>query len=265
MGQVVKGPLEDFAKLDSYKPPDPGDPFYFERIEESISRNQNEKYVCLTSHFTFIERLHMLHGFENTMVDFYYEPKKVERVLDMILDYKLGQIDEVHRRFGDRVQGVFLTDDWGTQQGPFISMELFDDFFLPRYKALVSRYHEYGYHFILHSCGRINDLVERFIDAGVDMMNMQQPRAYGIAEIGERYCGRIAFLATADIQSTLPTGDKEAIRDEVYEICDEWGTEDGGIVVFNYGDGEAIAVDDAMSAVMFDAFMDRMYPAASAR
>ena len=257
MGQVVGCPLDDWSKLDGYRPPDPTDGFYFRQVEQDIA-DTDDRYVCLTSHFTIFERLHMLRGFANTMVDFYDEPAKVERVLDVILEFKLRQIDEVHRRFGDRVQGVFLTDDWGTQQGPFVSMELFDAFFFERYRTLVTRYHELGYHFILHSCGRINDLVERFIAAGVDVMNMQQPRAYGIQALGAAYRGRIAFLATADIQSTLPSGDPAAIRHEVHEICDAWGTPAGGLIVFNYGDAEGIGVSDKTAAIMFEAFIERM-------
>jgi uroporphyrinogen decarboxylase len=259
MGQVINGPLHDWSKLDSYIPPDPTDPFYFKKIEDEIA-DAGDNYVCLTSHFTLFERLHMLHGFAETLMDFYTEPEKIEKVLDMILDHKIRQIDEVHRRYGDRVHGVFLTDDWGTQNAPFISTSMFDDFFLERYRTLVARYHEHGYHFILHSCGKINDLVERFIDAGVDMMNMQQPQAYGISEIGERYAGRIAFLATADIQTTLPSNDPEAIRKEVHELVDKWTTPDGGMVVFNYGDPEGINVKEEMCEVMFEAFMGAAPP-----
>lgn len=258
MGQVVKGPLEEWSKLDSYIPPDPTDPFYFKQVEKEIS-NSGDRYVCLTSHFNLIERLHMLHGFTNTLVDLYEEPEKIERVLDMILEFKIAQIDEVYRRFGDRVQGVFLTDDWGTQQAPFISPTLFDVFFLERYRTLVNRYHEHGYHFILHSCGRINDLVDRFIDVGVDVMNMQQPNAYGIDEIGDRFAGRIAFLTTVDIQSTLPTGNPAAIRDEAHRLVDSWGTSEGGFIVFNYGDGEGINVGDDIAGIMFEAFMEKMW------
>jgi hypothetical protein len=257
MGQVVRGPLEDWSALDSYLPPDPKDPFYFARVEKDLA-GAGDRYVCLTSHFNLLERLHMLHGFERTMMDFYLEPEKIERVLDLILDHKLAQVDEIHRRFGDRVHGVFLTDDWGTQNGPFISLDMFDHFFLERYRTLVSRYHEHGYHFILHSCGRINDLVERFIDAGVDVMNMQQPRAYGIEELGRRYRGRIAFLATVDIQATLPTGRADLVRREAHELVNHWSTPDGGFIVFNYGDGEGINVGSGMTSAMFEAFMEKM-------
>ncbi len=258
MGQVVHGPLEDWRALDKYTPPDPRDPFYFREVEREISDPQ-DRYVCLTSHFTLMERLHMLHGFARTLEDFYLAPEKIERVLDLILDFKIAQVDEIHRRFGDRVHGVFLTDDWGTQEAPFVSMEIFDRFFTPRYRALVDRYHEHGYHFILHSCGRINDLVERFIDVGVDVMNMQQPRAYPIREIGQRFRGRMCFLTTVDIQSTLPRGDHQEIRQEAHELLEQWGTPRGGFVVFNYGDASGIGVEESTAAVMFEAFVERMW------
>ena len=258
MGQVKAGPLDDWSRLDSYSPPDPTDPFYFERVDGDIA-NAKDRYVCLTSHFNLFERLHMLHGFSQTLMDFYFEPMKIERVLDMILDFKVRQIDEVHRRYGDRVHGVFLTDDWGTQNATFISSQLFKDFFFERYRTLVNRYHEHGYHFILHSCGRINEFVEHFIDIGVDVMNMQQPQAYGIEELGRRYAGRIAFLTTVDIQSTLPSNNPVAIREEAHKLVDCWGTPEGGFIVFNYGDPEGINVKDEMCAVMFEAFMEKMW------
>lgn len=257
MGQVARGPLENWSRLDSYRPPNPKDPFYFERVEKDIAA-AGDRYVCLTSHFNLIERLHMLHGFEQTMVDFYFEPEKIDRVLDMVLDFKMDQVDEIHRRFGERVHGVFLTDDWGTQNETFISPELFDRFFFDRYRTLVSRYHEHGYHFILHSCGRINNFVDRFIKAGVDVMNMEQPRAYGIEELGRRFRGRIAFLATVDIQATLPTGNPVEIRCEAHELVEHWSTPDGGFIVFNYGDGVGVGVSPDSTRVMFEAFMEKM-------
>jgi hypothetical protein len=36
MGQVVGHPLEEWSKLDTYKPPNPRNPFYFARIEDEI-------------------------------------------------------------------------------------------------------------------------------------------------------------------------------------------------------------------------------------
>ncbi len=257
MGQVVHHPLEDWAKLDTYRPPNPRDPFYFERIEECIA-DAGDRYVAVTSHFNLIERLHMLHGFSQTLEDFYLEPRKIEKVLDMVLEFKIEHFDELARRFGDRLHGLFLTDDWGSQTSTFISGTMFEDFFSERYRTLVDAVHGHGWHFMLHSCGKVNDFVPLFIDLGMDVLNLEQPRAYGIEELGSRFAGKICFLTTADIQATMPTNDAELIRREVRQLVEKWSTPKGGFVVFNYGFGDAIGCTEEATGVMFQEFKRMM-------
>lgn len=263
MGQVVGHPLADWSALDHYRPPDPRNPYYFERLEPLVDQ-AGDRYVAVTSHFNLIERFHMLRGFAAAMEDFYLEPQRAERLLDCILEFKLGLFEELHRRLGDRVDGLFLTDDWGTQRGPFVSQAVFDHFFAPRYRKLFEAIHGYGWHVILHSCGRINALVPRLIELGVDVLNMQQPRAYGLVEFGEQFRGRVCFLTTADIQATLPRGNAEEVREEVRLLVRHWSTPQGGLIVFNYGDPEALAVPPEMTRVMFDEFVRLAYSAVGA-
>jgi uroporphyrinogen decarboxylase len=257
MGQVVKHPLADWSALAAYQPPDPHNPFHFQRLEPAIQA-AGDRYVVVTAHFNLIERLHMLHGFAATLEDLYLDPAHIDQVLDMILEFRLAQFDELARRFGRSVHGLFLTDDWGTQAGTFIGPPLFERFFKARYRTLVEAVHGHGWHFILHSCGRVNDFVPHFIDVGVDVLNMQQPQAYGIREIGRRFAGKVCFLTTADIQATLPSGDPERVRAEVRELVQHWSTPTGGFIVFNYGDPRSLAVDPAMTGVMFRAFAELM-------
>jgi uroporphyrinogen decarboxylase len=257
MGQVVEHPLADWSALDRFRPPDPRNPFYFERLEPLLA-DARGRYVVVTAHFNLIERLHMLRGFAAAMLDFYGEPERVERVLDMILRFRLEQFDELHRQFGDRIDGLFLTDDWGTQQGTFVSPAIFERFFAPRYAALFGAIHRHGWHVILHSCGRINALVPRLIDLGVDVLNMQQPRAYGLTEFGDRFRGKVCFLTTVDIQSTLPRGIEQEVREEAALLVDHWSVPAGGLIVFNYGNPESLAVRPEMTHIMFDEFVKRM-------
>ncbi len=257
MGQVVIHPLADWSALQGYRPPNPRNPFYFERLENLLDK-AGDRYVVVTSHFNLIERLHMLRGFTAAMEDLYLEPNRIENVLDMILAFKLAQCDELARKFGDRVDAIFLTDDWGTQQGTFIGANLFDSFFAQRYAQLFDAIHGYGWHVILHSCGRINDFVPRLIDLGVDVLNMQQPRTYGLVEFGEQFRGKVCFLTTVDIQATLPQGVEKDVRAEARLLVQHWATASGGLIVFDYGADEAIAVDPEMSSIMFDEFVKLM-------
>lgn len=254
MGQVVEHPLADPAAVDTFRPPDPHDPFYFERLEPLLDQAA-DRYVVVTSHFNLIERLHMLRGFAQSMEDLILAPRRAERLLDMILEFKLRLFDELGRRCGERIDGLFLTDDWGTQQGTFIGRELFEQFFAPRYAELFAAAHQHGWHVILHSCGRINDFVPRLVELGVDVLNMQQPRAYGLVPFGEQFRGKVCFLTTADIQATLPSGDEQRVREEVQLLVRHWSTPAGGLIVFHYGDPEALGVPPEMASVMFDQFV----------
>jgi len=255
MGQVVHHPLREWPALATYRPPEPRDPWYFERLAGEIAQ-AGDRYVCVTSHFNLFERVHMLHGFAETLTDLYEEPEKVATLIDLVLDWKLAHFAELHRRYGDRVHGLFLTDDWGTQEAPMISPEMFREVFLPRYRRLTSAIHAHGWHVILHSCGRVNDLVPLFIEAGMNVLNMQQPRCYGIEELGRRFAGKVAFLTTVDIQATLPGGDPAAIRAEAELLVRHWSTPAGGLIVFNYGDREALGVPPGADETMFRAFND---------
>jgi hypothetical protein len=59
-----------------------------------------------------------------------------------------------------------------------------------------------------------------------------------------------------DIQATLPTNNPEAIREEARLLVENWSTPQGGFIVFNYGDAEALGARPEMTRVMFEAFVE---------
>jgi hypothetical protein len=257
MGQVRIHPLKDWSQLKDYEPPDPDDSFYYERIPETLDR-AGDKYVVLTCHFNLIERLHMLHGFEQTLIDLHRCPEKIEKLLDMITDFKVSMIRNLHRRFGNRVHGLFFTDDWGSQQGTFISRGKFRRYFKPRYEKLVRAVHDGNQHFIFHSCGRITEFIPDFIDLRMDVLNFLQPRILPFEEVGKRFAGKICFLVSADVQSTLPWAPFREIRQEVKDIVEYMATPEGGLIVFSYGDATAMGISRQRTQVMCQAFMKNM-------
>jgi uroporphyrinogen-III decarboxylase len=258
IGQVTACPLADWSALDRYRPPNPRNPFYYERLGPMIDE-AGGRYVVLTAHGLLFSRLTRLRGFTATMEDFYLEPERVHRVLDMIVDFKLQQCDELSRRFGDSIDGLFVADDWGTQAGTFVSNKILDEFFTPRYKKIFDAIHDCGWHVILHSCGRINPFVPTLIEAGVDVLNMQQSRSYGLVEFGQAFRGKVCFAATVDIQTTMPRGIEEEVREEARLLVQHWSTPEGGMIAFDYGDWPAIGVQPEVPRVMFDEFAKLMH------
>jgi uroporphyrinogen decarboxylase len=190
MGQVKGHPLADWRALDRFRWPDPDDPALYEGMEARF-RGADGKYVMTGIFMLLFERLHALHGFENTLADLLLESERVEMLADRIVAFDLAIIDNISRRFRGQIHGFGFTDDWGTQQNLFIKPLLWDQFFKPRYKRIFDAAHQAGWHVWMHTCGKVNAIIEGLIEIGLDVINLQQPRALGIEEIGARFRGRI--------------------------------------------------------------------------
>ena len=203
MGQVKGHPLADWAALDHYRWPDPDDPHFYARMEERFA-GANGKYVTTSIFMLLFERMHTLHGFENTLTDLYLERERIERLADRIVAFDLRVIENIAQRFPGRIHGFSFTDDWGTQQNVFINPRLWDTFFKPRYQRIFDACHAAGWTVNMHSCGRVTGILDSLIEIGLDVINLQQPRALGIEEIGRRFAGMrcFALAITPRITST---------------------------------------------------------------
>ena len=89
------------------------------------------------------------------------------------------------------------------------------------------------------------------------MINLQQPLALGIEEIGERFAGKICFSSLCDIQHTLPFKGPDEIRTEARMLLGNWATSKGGFILSDYGDGVAIGVGPETKQVMMDGFLQQ--------
>jgi len=266
MGQVVGHPLEDICKLDAYPMPDYRDESRYRDVDAALRTCEAQGKYAITGIFMVLfERMHSLHGFENTLVDLYADRPAMEALADRIVDTHVTFVQELTRRFPGRIDGWNMSDDWGTQSSAFISYDLWMDFFHPRYKRIFDAMHEAKCDVWVHSCGKINEIIEGYIRAGVDAVNLQQPRALGIEELGRRYRGRIAFESLADIQATLPTGDRKKIEADAETLMTHWASAEGGFIFSDYGDDRAIGVSDgSVKAFMYDTFSkwsERIYGA----
>jgi len=256
MGQVKGHPLIDWGALEHYRWPDPDDPAFYEGMEERFS-GSDAKYVSTSIFMLLFERMHALHGFENTLVDLHLGCERIEMLADRIVEFDVGIIENIARRFPGSIHGFGFTDDWGTQQNVFISPQLWHEFFKPRYKRIFDAAHEQGWHVWMHSCGKINDIIEGLIEIGLDVINLQQPRALGIEDIGQRFGGRICFESLCDIQHTLPFKGPADIREEAQLLLEHWATPDGGFILSDYGDDQAIGATLEKKQTMLNAFLEQ--------
>jgi uroporphyrinogen decarboxylase len=230
MGQVKGHPLLNWSAMDHYHWPDPDNAMFYNGMEERFS-GSGGKYVLTGIFMLLFERMHALHGFQNVLEDLYLEREKIEMLADRIVEFDLRVIANISARFPRQIHGFSYSDDWGTQLDTFISPRLWNEFFKPRYQKITSAAHEAGWHVWMHSCGRINKVIPGILEAGIDVLNLEQPRALNIEEIGSQFAGRVCFSSGCDIQQTLPYKDEADIRAEAALLLECWGTPQGGFIL----------------------------------
>lgn len=183
------------------------------------------KYVVVRWCFCFFERMWSFRGMENALTDFYLYPDEVHRLFRKLTDYYMRIMERVKEEAG--ADAVFVTDDIGTQNGPFFSLDIFREFFKPYYRQLIDKAHSLGMHFWLHSCGNIELYMEDFIEIGLDVIHPIQKYTMNYKEIAEKYGDRICLLVGFDVQQTIPFGTVEDVRREVRELIDIFSRPDG--------------------------------------
>lgn len=221
--------------------PDPHARGRFDALREQTHKAEG-RYVLADCSFTLFERMCALRGMENLLQDFYLAPEQVHELAERVLAVQMGFVEGYARNGGHRIDGVFLTDDWGMQDRPFVSLDVFREFFKPRYQRLFDFIHSAGWHVWFHTCGRVNDFLEEFITIGCDVLHLEQPRLLGIEEIGRRCAGRVCFAATCDIQRTLPLKTPDEVRAEARLLLRSWGTPSGGFIGVEYEAPDPLAI-----------------------
>lgn len=255
MGQVTNVPIEDMEDYANYVMPDPKAPGRFDGLEEALNEAEaKELYVQLNSPQCIFERMHFLRGFEDTLVDCMIDEENIEKMAKDLADFQIGIIEEAYRLGKGRIHCYDTTDDWGTQESLMISPDIWRRVFKPQYKRIFDKAHECGMDVRFHTDGKINAILEDFIELGIDILNIHQPRLVGIDEVSEVAQGRICFEAAVDIQSTLPTGDKEAIEKEVIELIEKWATPKGGLIGIEYGYLDAIGTTKESMIYAYECF-----------
>lgn len=212
---TVAVPLEDWNDLESYltRMPDPRLPGRLDGVLPSLQRFGGKQYFGGMTHLMLFERMHCLRGFENTLEDLCLRPRESERLLDALTEYYL----EIVRAWGrlPGVDGLFMSEDWGTQQALMISPEMWRRFFLGRYRRIFDQAHQVGLDVIFHSCGNVTAIVGDLVDAGIDLLDPLQPEAMDLAALAREYGGRVAFcggLSDQEIARQTPAQVREAVH-----------------------------------------------------
>lgn len=196
-----------------------------------------------------------LGGFENWMMALVEDRAYVHDALAITVDASIEDTRRFHQAVGDRVLALVAADDMGTQRGPYVSREMFDEIFAPHLKRYCTWLHENTpYRLFLHCCGAVYPLIETFIACGVDILNPVQTSAAEMEpeRLKAEFGGRIVFWGGGcDTQRVLPFGTAEEVREMVRERIQIFAP--GGGFVFNQIHNIQYGVPPENVVAMFEA------------
>ncbi|NOZ21492.1 MAG: hypothetical protein GXP25_10440 [Planctomycetes bacterium] len=223
-GYVADHPMKE-PTLKGNHLPEYDRPARYAFLAGAIERYRNIFTVVVVG--DLLERAGFMRGLDNILMDLYVNPGFVEDLLDALTDIILKNIEEICKY---DVDGLFLSDDYGLQQGPMMKPEMWDRFFKPRVAKIFTAMKSHGKAAILHSCGNVRAFIPSLIDAGLDVLHPIQPEAMDIYELKETFGARLCLYGGVRTQSTLPNGTPEEVKEEVRAVAERM-SKGGGFIL----------------------------------
>lgn len=184
--------------------------------------------------FGIFEDLKEMMGFETMAIKSIEEPELLGDILEKLTQLNERQIELAVSH--PSVGAIFYAEDMGFNNGPMLSPKWFREWVFPKHKRLADICHKHNKPFLIHSCGRIEMLMEDLIEyVGIDARHSFQDNVEPVEEVYKKYHHRIAILGGVDV-GLLANGSPEQVRKRVREILEVCGR-DGG---FALGSGNSV-------------------------
>jgi len=247
-GQVRGHPIADWSALKTYRPPDPYAGNWPERKEE---RKDHERYITMGGGGgRLFERMHFLRGYDRLLMDIAEERPEVEALRDLVLDHTMTRLERQLESYD--CDGVSYMDDWGSQDRLMIRPERWRELFKPAYKRIADLVHSAGKRFHFHSDGYTMDIIDDYIEIGINALNPQFS-CMPLEQLAAKCRGRVCIASDIDRQRVLPFGTPEEVREYVRRVCELFATPAGGLI----GHGEVGPdVKPENAEAMLKAFLD---------
>lgn len=229
----VKSPLitgEDWEDFDKAHIPTEFLSFDIDQINEYCANT--DKFVLANANPRPFEQLQFLRGTENLYIDLAMESEGLKKAIRKIHEF---YCELLNRWAKTDVDGLSISDDWGAQRSLLINPKTWVEVFKPLYQDYIDIAHSNGKKIFMHSDGCILEIMDHFVEMGLDAINSQL-FCMGLENL-EKYAGKITFWGEIDRQWLLPYGTKEDIVKAVEQVYNTLWRNGGCIAQCEFGIG----------------------------
>lgn len=223
-GQPTTHPLKDITTVKEafdYYSPNP-DWVNVSNIKNDADKYHREFAILGGDWSPFWHDAVDLFGMEELFIKMYEYPEVVKTVIDQIVNYYYVVNEHIFDAAGDSIDVFFIGNDFGSQTGPLLGIDLFSEFLLPSLKKLIDLGHSYNHKVMLHCCGSIRLLLPLMIEAGLDGIHPLQPDCYGMepSKLKKDFGDKILLNGGIDSHNILINGKSDYVKRETIRILD---------------------------------------------
>jgi uroporphyrinogen decarboxylase len=241
-GEWIIGPpplseVDQVEALADYAWPDPDDPTRYAHIRSEVEKlaEANEYAIMGIPWLLFpFERAMVMQGMDRFLINMAMKPEFTRAFLEKLTDLCKRIMGHFLEECGEYLDMVKIGDDLGTQESLLISPKMYREFLKPCHADLIAYIKERtDAKVFFHTDGDVFNLIEDFIDIGVDVLNPIQTSAGRMSDLEalkDRFGGRIVFCGAIDTHRVLPMGTPEEVDNEVRRVIEILGR-DGGYML----------------------------------
>lgn len=226
-------PLQSSKTADdirSFPWPDVTADYRYEGLADRVEEYHRRGYAVTGELYqTIFERAWLMRGMEPLLMDFLTEPEIGHAICQCITDLR---VEQARRLASLKIDVLRLGDDVCTQKGLLISLPTYRMFLKERTRAIIRAAKEVNPAVLvfMHCDGRVADMLEEYIEIGVDVLNPVQPECNDLEAIARRSSGRISFWGGIGTQSTMPFGSTADVAESVLRVKESLGRDSGLLV-----------------------------------
>ncbi|MDO9545316.1 MAG: uroporphyrinogen decarboxylase family protein [Pelolinea sp.] len=217
--------------------PDMNDPSRIAHVKAEAAElaEENEFAIMATPWLMFpFERAFGLQGMDKFLLNMAMYPDFAEALLRKNLMLCKQLMENFLNEIGENIDIIKIGDDLGTQDRLMISPKMYRTLLKPIHAELIEHIKKFTKAKIFfHTDGDVFNLIDDFIEIGVDILNPIQTSAGKMADLVElkaRYGNNLVFCGAVDTQHVLPDGTPEEVRQEMKRVINILG-KDGGYMV----------------------------------
>ena len=225
------------SDLDQFQWPDMDDPYRTSHIREQAQKlHEDNQYAIMGTPWLMFpfERAIGLQGMEQFLLNMATEQDFAQDLLGRINRLCMTNMENFLAQCGDKLDIIKIGDDLGTQENLMISPRMYRKMLKPLHAEMIALIKQKtNAKVFFHTDGDVFDLIDDFIEIGVDILNPIQTSAgkmSNLEELKKKFDKRIIFCGAIDTQNILPSGNPDQVKREVKRVINILGGGGGYMV-----------------------------------